>query len=1515
MAGKELTFKLVIDADTKDFVSNVQQSEKTAKALFDAIKIESDKLKTTSEETAKEVGKIVPDDLQKKADQAKGKLSEVSQAAGELQGQAIQAAGKIDGLGNELQDTANKANKAGFEIGSAIPGDAVQLAEMLGNKFFSAAKEIESLGDKSTISAGELRAMSSAGEQGLNELNLALKAAQAELVRLQSTDGTLQDIEIAKQRVLSIQGAINEASSAFNYYQGVAINAMKGVDGATQSAINQVQRFSAVDLTGVVGEAQTATRAIESMGDGASLSTKEIERIGSIGTNSINALERELLTARNAFSALEQSSEAVTLNEIKAAGDKVKGLEQAVDLTKSAFSEFNVKATTAMQGVSTSTDKASGSAKQAGHAIYEALGIKPPSVINDAIADLTRKLENFKANSKLPAEEVERVTKITEQQIEKLKSELNGVEPAAQKANTGVSGLSKGMEITRFAATALAGAMAAVGVGIGAREIAEAADSYTNLSARINIATSEGGNFTQAMAGVHQVSLMTNTSLDATAGLFTKVNDVGKQMGMTQQQSLDLVKTINMAIQTGGGDAAASEAAIVQLTQALQSGVLRGDEFNSIMEQAPGISKALAQSLGVTTGELRKMAENGELSAEKVIKALQSQSAAIEADYAKFPTTIGNALQRITTQWQILIGTMDQANGASATVAQWLVTLADNMDVVETILEDIGEGFIWVGDQLKKIDPATFEALKEALSTAYETVKSMASTIGTGIGNTVDQLNTLLGAIFNFESGIDTAKDKTNGFTKALQALNVVFGFIGDGFEAISIVSNLLAGVFYDVGAAWIGFKANFKWGDAKDQAIADMDAMAKKAQDYYDRATAGAMGFKSAGIAAIEDIGKTQDQKNQESLQSNNATFAELAKQNQEFTQKSKDLAAERAAIDTQLNQARKDGNQSTIDAIIQKSNELEGREKEHAANKAALDKDMLASAQDYAEAAIKANGGVMDGVMQADLLTKGYIVTIDEAGKVSVQAGESAAQAAEKAKEKEEALKLAKENVKKADEELLAYQKQAAVERVLLDKQIEEAKKSGDLNALASAQASITAINTKEAELANNRDLRIAELNKANTGSGQVAETAYSRASAAAKLFGVDLDVSLNKVSKSFSSSGNELDGLKIKLGEAGYTGKQAGDVLYQAWEDWLSKAKSQAEIDMAKAKLQEFGDQGKVSTAQVEQGLIAIKMQAQGLPDDIDPVTEAFKRLGIQTKEQLKLAAQQALMDYITIRDSGKATAEGIEKAYQKAAQSAAASGDAGRIAAVNAMNAGRNLEVQIDDTGKAVVKTMDDWSKSNDRVKDSARGIADGYRHAGQIAREEAKSSTEAWADAVSKAKSDFNKEMKRQGEALSKGIYEYDSYTKSDVISQLKSKGYDDKEAEKLASTIWSKAMAADRDAKAEGLGKESSVAMKALINAEFDRAAANGITTQHGTNKINELLRSINVASTGSGSLGDYAPSIPSSPSVSNSSQPSKEVTYNFDFNGKQMKFTGPAGQESLMNELVNQLKVQAKST
>ena len=209
-------------------------------------------------------------------------------------------------------------------------------------------------------------------------------------------------------------------------------------------------------------------------------------------------------------------------------------------------------------------------------------------------------------------------------------------------ANT--AGLQQGMNGAKFAVNALVAAMAAVGVGLSVQGLAQAADSYTNLSARINIATKDGGNFNQAMVGVHQVALATNSNLTTTADLFTRLNAVGKEMGITQKQALDLTKTVTQAIKIGGGSAEAADGAVTQFIQAMQGGVLRGEEFNSIMEGGYGLAEALAKGLGVTTGELRKMAEAGELSSERVVKALQSQSASVQATYDKFPLTIGNVM-------------------------------------------------------------------------------------------------------------------------------------------------------------------------------------------------------------------------------------------------------------------------------------------------------------------------------------------------------------------------------------------------------------------------------------------------------------------------------------------------------------------------------------------------------------------------------------------------------------------------------------------------------------------------------------------------------------------------------------------------------------------------------------------------------------------------------------------------------------------------------------------------------
>ncbi|WP_122897739.1 tape measure protein [Acinetobacter sp. B51(2017)] len=834
---------------------------------------------------------------------------------------------------------------------------------------------------------------------------------------------------------------------------------------------------------------------------------------------------------------------------------------------------------------------------------------------------------------------------VLEQSVSETNNELKETRSAADQALGGINGLKTGY-------TALAGVLASIGVGLGVGELVKAADSYTNLSAQIVIATQKGGDFESAMAGVHRVALATNSTLDATAALFTRMNAVGKEVGYSQEQALKLTQTITQAIQVGGGSAEAADAAVTQFIQAMQGGVLRGEEFNSIMEGGIGLADALARGLGVTTGELRKMAENGELSSERVVKALSSQAESVQELYNKFPTTIDNALQRIVTQWQILIGEMDQANGASATVAQWLVTLADNMHVVETLLKDIGEGFVWVGDQLKKVDVATIEALKTALSTAYGALKNLGSIVGATFSATVDVLNTALSSVLFFGNGVDEASAKSNGFTKFIETLNIALGFLSDGFSAIEIGVNLLVGAFYSASSAFVNLASTFTWGDVKDAALANMAQMQAKAEEYYNRAQKGALEFESRGVAAYQNIAKTQEQKQAESLESAKANYEALIQEK----------ATEAAAVKK-------------------------------------LEQDKLAAVQAYAEAAIAANKGVMDGVVQADLLTKGYIVTLDSAGKVAVEVWESAADA-------------------------------------------------------------------------------LADVNNQAT-----------QARKAATALELDLYELTNGITEKFAQSTKQLDTFVNGLNALGIKGQRVGEVVYEAWSKWLETADTEEKLNVAIDKLQEFGQTGKLSAEMVEAGMQSVRSIIQQLPADLDPVEQAFERLGIKTKEQLRLAAQIALVDFETVRASGQATQEQLQQAYEKTIQLAYASGDAQSIAAANSRAASLGLKVQVDETGKTSVTSMNEVEKAVNRVGRSFGGLQGHARDAGKVMREEAKSSTQAWSDMLNA--------MSGAMHATPTGSRSKMAYDESAIVEQLKAQNYDEKRAKQLAKEIYQSSISAN----------------------------------------------------------------------------------------------------------------------
>jgi len=226
-------------------------------------------------------------------------------------------------------------------------------------------------------------------------------------------------------------------------------------------------------------------------------------------------------------------------------------------------------------------------------------------------------------------------------------------------------------------------------------DLAATADQANNLQGRMKLVTGEGENFKRSWEGVTEVALRTHSALEGTGVLFSRIAQAGLDAGLSaqkaSQQSLGLTETINQTIQISGSSAEASSAAITQLIQGLQSGVLRGEEFNSVMEQAPRLARALADGLGVTTGELRKMAESGLLTTQTVIAALQGQSAAVAAEFQRLPPTVGRAMQDLSTQWSLYVQKVDQANGASAAAAKAIQLLANNLQSIAGLLMDLGQ--------------------------------------------------------------------------------------------------------------------------------------------------------------------------------------------------------------------------------------------------------------------------------------------------------------------------------------------------------------------------------------------------------------------------------------------------------------------------------------------------------------------------------------------------------------------------------------------------------------------------------------------------------------------------------------------------------------------------------------------------------------------------------------------------------------------------------------------------------
>ena len=384
-------------------------------------------------------------------------------------------------------------------------------------------------------------------------------------------------------------------------------------------------------------------------------------------------------------------------------------------------------------------------------------------------------------------------------EVKKLDSELANTNVELSKTNAVSNEATKGIKGLKTGYTALTSAMAALGIGASATEISRTADEFKVLEARIGLVTSKSGNFTQAFEGVKKIAIETRSNLTATAELFTRVKTATDQLGYSQERALNLTDLVNKSLIVGGGLAASNEAAIYQFNQALQSGVLRGEEFNSVMEQAPRLARALADGLDVNIGKLRAMAGEGKLTSEVIVKALESQSKALNAEFGKMPVTIGQSIENLKTAWTLYIGEADSATGASERVANAIKFVSENLDQIVSTLILAGQAFI----AYKALNIANVFLDKAAgVKAAQVAITQETASV---VANTQAQLANAAATRSAAAAKTQLATNTTVAATTATTASGSVMTLIsrlGALGVAVTAVGVLIPTVFMPVGAA-----------------------------------------------------------------------------------------------------------------------------------------------------------------------------------------------------------------------------------------------------------------------------------------------------------------------------------------------------------------------------------------------------------------------------------------------------------------------------------------------------------------------------------------------------------------------------------------------------------------------------------------------------------------------------------------------------------------------------------------
>jgi tape measure domain-containing protein len=197
-------------------------------------------------------------------------------------------------------------------------------------------------------------------------------------------------------------------------------------------------------------------------------------------------------------------------------------------------------------------------------------------------------------------------------------------------------------------------------------------DDFSNLQSRLKLASRSTEEYNAANADLVRISESAKSPISETATLYTRIAAAVKDLDVSQKDVAGTTEAIALALRLSGASAAESSSAMLQFSQAMASGVLRGEEFNSVNEAAPRVMQALAKSLGVPVGQLREMAKEGQLTRDVLINGLLKQLPELRGEAASLPETFGSSFTKLKNQLFLAAGEFDKATGLTKSFSEAL---------------------------------------------------------------------------------------------------------------------------------------------------------------------------------------------------------------------------------------------------------------------------------------------------------------------------------------------------------------------------------------------------------------------------------------------------------------------------------------------------------------------------------------------------------------------------------------------------------------------------------------------------------------------------------------------------------------------------------------------------------------------------------------------------------------------------------------------------------------------------